>query len=278
VTEDSAGHRSTLSLVRYEQGVATTVVFHTQERPFAPAAAHFPQPETVVIVFGGRRFVWHATEPREGEELFPTVTTMIADPNDYEAERLAMERFLSAVAWWTSQPIEYRIEGGAGVPQEMDPPVATARRRGLGNHVYEAPHELVVEDDAELRRVLGYHREGLNTGSSYFKFLAFWNALDIACSDYAGNLRGWIDANAANLVVLRNGDDGIVDWWDHLHNERRSALAHATRDRPGLEIDPDNPAHRQSLERDGNFLRELTRVRVRERWGDRPVWQRRRRA
>jgi hypothetical protein len=264
--------------MRYEQAVRTTVVFHTQRPPYTVL---YPEPETVVIGFEGRRFVWHAPEPsggEGGEERFPTVTTTIENANDYSAERLAMERFLSAVSWWTEQAIEWQTAAGAGVPQEMDPPVATALRRGLGNHLFDAPGELVVEDDPALRRVLGYHREGLNTGSPFFKFLAFWNALDIACDNYPDCLRGWIRTNVANYEYLRNGDEPPPnDWWDHLHNERRSAVSHATRDRPGLEIDPDDPEHQAGLECDGNFLRELARIRVRERWGIRPVWQRRRR-
>jgi hypothetical protein len=176
--------------VRYEVAVRTNLVFHTQRLPYRQP---FPDPETVVIEFEGRRFVWHALGPNaEGEDRWPTVTTMVVDSNDYAAERLAMERFLSAVAYWTSQPIESLTSGGAGGTQEMDPPVVNALRRGYGNSLYDTPSELVVIDDARLKRVLGYYREGLNTESPFFRFLAFWNALDVACDDYPGRLPAWI--------------------------------------------------------------------------------------
>ena len=261
--------------MRYEQAVRTIVAFHTRQRPYGddPLAA-----ETVVIRFGGRRFVWHAMADDGGGSWFPTVTTMIEDANDYAAERLDMERFLSAISWWTGRGIEIETAAGAGRPDEMDPPVATARRYGLGTSLYEATYELVVDDDQALRRVLAYHRQGLNTGGAFFRFLAFWNALDIACDNYDGTLPAWIRASMPDHAHLRGGDEAPPeDWWTHLQNERRSAVAHAVRDGRGDELDPDDPDDRSKLWTDARLLQDLVGIRVRERWGERPVWQRRQR-
>jgi hypothetical protein len=257
--------------------VQTNLVFHTQRRPYG---VPFPEPETVVIEFEGRRFVWHALGPNaEGEDRWPTVTTVVADADDYAGERLAMERFLSALSFWTRQPIEVVTAGGAGFPQEMDAPVVNGLRRGLANHLYEAPREIVVANDVQLKRVLGYFREGLNTESPFFSFLAFWNALEVACDDYPEGLPGWIRTTAPRCAHLRGGNDPPpADWWEHLHNERRSAVAHAVRE-PGRgpDLDPDDPDDQGKLGRDARMLEDLVSLRIHERWGAHPVWQRRHR-
>jgi hypothetical protein len=230
----------------------------------------------VVIAFEGRRFVWHVIPDDAGGGWFPTVTTMVANVDDYSAERLAMERFLSAVSWWTTRGIEFETAAGAGVPQEKDPPVATARRFGFGVSVSEAPHELVVLDDPALKRVLAYCREGLNTGAAFFRFLAFWNALDIACDDNDGGLPVWINATMPNFAHLRGGvQPPPDDWWEHLNNDRRHAVAHAVRDGRGPEIDPDDPDDRAKLWTDARLLKDLVGIRVHERWGNHPVSLRR---
>jgi hypothetical protein len=260
-------------VVRYEAAVETYITFHTQQPPYRIA---FHDPETVVIEYEGRRFVWHALGPNDaGEERWPVVTTMVADPDDYADERLAMARFLSALAFTTGQAIEVVITGGAGHKHEMDTPFVNALRRGLGNHIHGAPAEVVALDDPRLKLVLAYHREGLNVGSPFYKFLAFWNALDVACEDAQGGLRAWIRATAPGFAHLRTDLPAPDDWWTHFQNDRRSAVAHAVRDPGrGVDLDPDDPADRGNLGTDALMLRHLVQVRIRERWGDHVVWSR----
>jgi hypothetical protein len=187
--------------VRYEVALVTNLAFHGGPE-FAPAIRDLPKPETVTIEFEGRRFVWHAVPPLETDlggrtgllhrvrrhlaeglgraarkletvhrqDRGPTVTTPIDDMDDYEAERLATARFLSAVVYETREAVEVQAGGGAGVPAEFDPPVATALRR-FGDRIVHAPAEVVVVRDDQLRLVLGYYREGVGTDSPYFKFL-----------------------------------------------------------------------------------------------------------
>jgi hypothetical protein len=298
--------------VRYEVAVVTNLALHT--RPdFAPRLDDRPQPETVVIEFEGRRFVWHAVPPLEldtrpqggmfararrllaralgtaalkletvhRQERGPTVTTPIDDMNDYEAERLATARFLSAIAYETRQAVEVEAGGGAGVPAEFDPPVATALRQ-FGDYLQQAPAEVVVVDDDRLRLVLGYCRycrEGLSTESPYFKFLAFWNALEVAADDLAGGLESWVQQTMKAHSGLGNHvDPPPADWWDRLLNERRHAAAHAIRDpwRGVPDLDPDDPDVRSSFYNDARMLDDLVRLRVRQRWGDHAVYFRRR--
>jgi hypothetical protein len=261
--------------VRYEVAVRTNLTFHTQNPPHR---IPFPEPETVVIDFEGRRFVWHALGPNDdGDDRWPVVTTMVADAGDYEGERVAMQRFLSALAFSTSQPVEVLTEGGAGWPLEMDRPVVNALRRGFANHLFRAPGEVVVEQDDRLRLVLGHFREGLNSGSPFFTFLAFWNALDVASEDYDGGMPSWIRATAPDHAHLRPGQEPQPDdWWTYLQNDRRSAVAHAVRDPGrGVDLDPDDPNDRAKLAGDTRMLQSLVEARVRERWGTYAVWMRR---
>jgi hypothetical protein len=263
-------------MARYDVAVNSDLAFHTRKPPFA--ASDFPGPETVAIDFEGRRFVWHTVppDPLTGQERGPTVTTMVADPNDYEAERVAMARFLSALAYATRQSIEVVSGGAAGVPAEFDPPVATALRH-FGAHMHEAPAEIVVVDDDRLRLVLGYYREGLGTDSPYFRLLAFWNALEIACEDFDGKMRAWVRATMEEYPHLRGGDEPApADWWTHFTEERRHAVAHAVRSEGrGDDLDPDDPDTRARFYRDARLFEDLVRMRVGQRWGDYAVHRRR---
>jgi hypothetical protein len=245
-------------MARYEVAIDTEITFHTTRRPFA--AADFPEPETVTIEFEGRRFTWHVLPPENGQDFHPTVTTMIADANDYADERIAMERFLSAVAYMTRQKIDVIVSGAAGMPGELDPPVVRQPKGGFGPRLHEAPREVVVAEEARdrLRLVLGYCREAFNAASPYLKFLAFW---------------------MIEYPHLRGGDMPLPDdWWNYLWNERRGAIAHAIRDpdRPE-DLDPDDPDMQGRFGTDARLLDDLVHMRVQERWGEHPVMRLRRR-
>jgi Methylamine utilization protein MauJ len=286
--------------MRYDVAVQTNLSFHTKAHP-GPLQDLPHRPETVAIEFEGRRFLWHAVPPlrvdflpqgrlRRARELaanalrrvagsidrpvwqerYPTVSTPITDANDYEAERLAMARFLSALAYETRRPIEVETGGAAGVPAEFDPPVATAVRSGLVTHPHEAPAEVVVVNDDRLRLVLGYYREGLGTESPYFKFLAYWNALEVACDDLGAGASTWVRTTMQKAPGLaRSTSAPPGDWWTHLKDGRRHAVAHATRDpKYGVpDLDTDDPATRASYYGDAGTLDDLVRLRVHERWG-----------
>lgn len=229
-----------------------------------------PQPETVAIDFEGRRFVWHAIEPDEaGTEYWPTVTTIVGEDEDETEVAQAFERFCSALAYIEQTSIEPLGYGGAGWAGEMDPPVARHFRRGLAGHLHGAPTEVIVQGDDRLRVCLAHFRDGLNTSSPFFRFLAFWNALDVACDDYPGRLPAWVAANAAARWNEEEGENPApTDVWEYLTESGRHAIAHAVRDGRGPEIDPDDPEDRVRLGRDAALVRQLVGQRIRERWGD----------
>lgn len=257
--------------MRYEVAVRTPIAFCMQR-----LGLERPPPEDVVIEFEGRRYVWHATHVGpDGEECWPTVTTMVENSDDYEPERRAMERFLSAVSFHWGESLEVVNVAGAGWPGEMDRPVAVSVRSGDIRHLHEAPLELVVDGDERLTRVMGYYRDAEATASPFYRFLAFFNALDVACEDFDGALPRWV-AQARGHEYLWGDDSPPDDLWPYINDERRHAVAHAVRDRDRPELDPNDPALRGRYFRDSKVVAVLVKDRVRERWGQHAVWGRRR--
>ena len=257
--------------MRYEVAVRTPIAFCTQR-----VGLERPPLEDVVIEFEGRRYVWHATHVGpDGEECWPTVTTVIVNGDDYRAERHAMERFLSAVSFYWEESLEVMSVAGAGWPGEMDRPVAVSTRSGDVRHLHEAPLELVVEGDERLTRVMGYFRDAESTASPFYRFLAFYNALDVACEDFDGALPAWVRQARGHEYLW--GDEGRpAELWTYMNDERRHAVAHAVRDRDRPELDPNDPAARARFYRDSKVLAVLVKDRVRERWGAYVVRERRR--
>jgi Methylamine utilization protein MauJ len=258
--------------MRYEVAVETHLVFHTQApaRPIWELAA---EPETVVIEFEGRRFVWHANErDADGTEYWPTVTTMVANPDDYWPERVAVQRFLSALVYRTRISIEVIGAIGAGPPGERDPAHLRQPRRGVGAFMHSAPAEVVMVNDDRLRTTLAHFREGLTTSSPFFRFLGFWNALDVACEDYPGRLPAWIPDPAERLWFRRGPDPPPADIWEYLRTSSRNAIAHAIPRPPVLALDPDEPEDRRRLGADATLLEVLAEERIHERWGSYAVY------
>jgi hypothetical protein len=253
--------------VRYEVAVQTPIALYTQR-----LRLERPPPEDVIIEFEGRRFVWHATHfGPEGEECWPTITTLVENSNDYAPERVAMERFLSAVSFYFGEGLEVVNTGGAGWPGEMDPPVARSARSGDIRHLHEASLELVTDGDERLTRVMGYYRDGHATASPFYRFLAFYNALDVACEDFDGGLPAWIRMQAGRHAYHWGNEEPPVDLWTYVQDENRHAVAHAVRHDPGLpELDPNDPVARGRFHRDSQLLADLVKDRVRERWGPMP--------
>jgi hypothetical protein len=81
--------------------------------------------------------------------------------------------------------------------------------------------------------------------------------------------------NAGSILAPRHVND---DWWTHVFNERRSAIAHAVRDpdRPE-DLDPDGPDMQGRFGLDAPLLDDLVHMRVQERWGQHAVMRLRRR-
>lgn len=118
--------------------------------------------EPVEVWFQRRKFTWHPGD----EETYAVVTTAIADPSDYEAERLATERFLSALTY-DSLAATVLFESATGF--ERDTPVIKQPRRPA--HLHRVAPELVVgNSDPDLAKCLALfvrptHRAATHTSS-----------------------------------------------------------------------------------------------------------------
>src|SRR5207247_2321755 len=100
------------------------------------------------------------------------------DQGEDLAARDAAERLLSALAFYLDEPAE-GLSYGLGEATSPLEPASTRRERGdFGWRLSEPPDEVVVRPELNVRLALAYYREGLNSGSPFYRFLSFWNCLD----------------------------------------------------------------------------------------------------
>lgn len=147
---------------------------------FYDAAASFDVAEQTVIMFAGHRFVWHSNgeEHERGDPCWPTVTLMVPDADNYAGERLATNQFLSAMSFTLNYPMSVITSAATGFKGELDPALLRQPSPSVGMIVTNAPTEITVESDQRLRLVLALFREGRSADSPFYRFLAYFNALD----------------------------------------------------------------------------------------------------
>lgn len=225
-------------------------------------------PETVGIEFEGRLFVWHAFEPRDDpdfgyEEFGPSVTVVTHEDDDERAAANDLQRFLSALAFWLDQPAEAVSFGGSGETDPYHPAIARARRTHAGLLAAKPPDAIVLRPETNLRLAVGYYREGMNAGSPFYRFLAFWNCLDAAFNVET-------DSTPRDDFIRREAPR--LAWrWDNsrhpfpadpasdLERDSRHAVAHVLRPPGRRTIDPDLAEDRVRLDLEANLLKWLVR-------------------
>jgi hypothetical protein len=223
-------------------------------------------PESVRIEFNGREFGWLVPASHPGEpESGPTVTTLVdRDVEDAWLEASeATQRFISALAFHFDTRMETPpTSGGSGEIDLLHPWGAVDVRDTYGIELHVAPRSVVVADDSRLRLALALYREGLNAGSPFYRFLAFWNALDAA---FDGD-------ESARDEFLGTGSrwhphyltEGVAT---HLRMNSRHAIAHVIREAGRTVVDPDIPADRERLDLEGRqWLRDLARNAIESTW------------
>lgn len=219
--------------------------------------------EPVDVWFQGRKFTWHPGD----HETYPVITTLIEDDSNYQAERLATERLLSALTFDNKSAIVLH-EGATSHKREGDAAVLRQPRRPA--LIHRVAPELAVDRDSDLAICLALFREANSTKSFALSFLSFWKAIEVAIG--RERFRPWVEENAAILeeAWLRGGAQPQEDWFAYL-NESRIAAAHAVPNGDdAFQIDPDDPDVRQRLAADSSKVRILAMRAVEERW-PRPV-------
>lgn len=256
-------------MARCEIALRSNVAFHNRTRFLLSDPR---TPEQAVIEFEGREFVWHPNSDAKGfngEELWPGVTVVVEDSDDYVEEMGLMHRFLSALAYGYQMPMEVLMLGGSGNADPKAPPTPRYPRRGLADHLHPAPAAVEVVSDARLRLVLALYREGLNSESPFYRFLSMWNALDAVLDNDRTRIETFINAEAPRQATRRHAYAAPPpDWAEYLYDSNRNAIAHAVR-QPGKPLlDPDDPADRRRLNLDCHLLDDLVRIAVGQRWPD----------
>lgn len=267
MTQEPAEDRTPVLPGRYEVAIATDVGWVAPREPgeniFTSPAR---QPETTVIEFDGRRFVWHALRTAHDDKLcWPVISVMIANVNNPDADLIATNRFISALVFVTKQAMSYVTSSTTGFKAELDPPFL-GQPGAAPTLLMEAPTEIVVEDDERLRLVIALIREAAAAESPFYRFLAFYNALDAAFDSVAGDRQSFIDAALAD-VDKPAGHHPTFTWSNYLHDSLRNAVAHTIRNRPGSRsLNPDDFADRRALDEASRHVEVLARRRVGERW------------
>jgi hypothetical protein len=188
-------------------------------------------PETVVIRFKERDFVWHhIPDDIHGQHYAPGLSIVAFDNDDYRTALPELtERFLSALAFLLNQPIGVALYGGSGIIDPFAPP--GPRERALfGGMISDPPGEIEVVDDHHLRLALGLYREGLNADSPFYSFLAFSNALEAAFQGNRGATDKFVNATSPQRrwrwpEEIPFPDDPAAT----LRESSRNAIAHVIR-------------------------------------------------
>ncbi len=149
--------------------------------------------DPVTIAFEGWRFTWH---PGSGEVL-PVVTVPIDDSENYEEERFAMERFLSALSFQFGYGVTVYSAAASGIKKELDSPLLQQPR--LKGTIFPAPDAIELADASrELSLCLALVREGMSSSSRALAYLTYWKAVEVAIGDPEHkSCRGRSPANAA---------------------------------------------------------------------------------
>ncbi len=233
-----------------------------------PRGEPFAVAEQTVIMFDGYRFVWHANgeDRKRGDPCWPTVTVMASDPDDYANETHATNRLISVMTFAFDHPMTIEDAVATGYKSEFDPPLLRQPSSSLGMVVITAPTAISVGGDARLRLVIALFREARSANSAFYRFLAYFNALDAAFDNNEKARDDFVRTSLATSPVVAEISATPSDWSHHLKDNLRNAVAHAVR-RPGKPVlDPDDLRDRSQLDQASGMLAELVRRRVRERW------------
>ena len=132
--------------------------------------------------------------------------------------------------------------------------------------IVSAVSTIRVDEDPRLRLVLALFREGRSADSPFYRFLAFYNALDAAFdNDELARDSTIREILSGGPTPRGQGADGF-DWADYLRDALRNAVAHAVRRAGKPVLNPDDLADRNALNEASATVVRLLRRRVNDRW------------
>lgn len=242
-------------MARFEAAVETSLAFSSNE-------LLVPAREPTTIEFDGYSFVWHPNDgvDTEGDTSWPTVTVM-SKSTDYRAEMQATNRFLSALSHLYDVPIAVLATSATGFKGEFDSPLLHQPLGPFTRILVGPPSSIVVLPDQRLRLVLALEREARSSRSAFYRYLAYYNALDASFDGNASALAAFADSH-----IEGSPPDNDPSWSFYLTQSLRHALAHTVRDEGRLVLDPDESDDQIKLAIATERLLELLRLRTRDRW------------
>lgn len=223
--------------------------------------------EPVAIWYEGRRFTFFPGD----RDHYAVVTVPFANANDYREERVATERFLSALCFHVGHPIRVVLDSASGFKGEFDAPLLWQPR--WMRSFTDVARELVVENDPRLQLALGLYREGMSATSPALRVLGFWKVVEVALgvTDDKSEFREWM----SSAIDEASGEWGMPEGeapktpgeWFLWLNDSRNAASHGLRDWAGkLTHDPHDPDTRRRLQMDADRLQSLARRAVLDSW------------
>lgn len=258
-----AGDKGAATKGRYEVAMDTPVVL--DRRPdWAPLERLLREPEPVSVTFEGRRFTWFPGDA----ECMPVATVPIASSDDYLAERIAMERFLSAVSFLSRRPVMVETTGGAGFKREFDAPIL--RQPWSMRFVVNVSVALDLPADPDLHLALGLYREAMSSRLSAFQVLGYWKVVEVALNARK-DLADWLPDAVSEVRARWELDAGETarteQEWVKWLRDSRNAAAHGVREwADALTHDPHDPDVAARLRVDASRLETLARKAMCERW------------
>ena len=243
-------------MARLELGLVTSLRFATR---IDEASADLVSQS---IAFAGRLFVWH--DPDFDHD--PALTVLHADTaTERSAAAEDAQRLLSGLSYAFETAIETVITGGSGETDAWWRPHVSTPRSSYGLVVMRAPATVSIVQERRARQAIALCREALGARSPFYRFLALWNALDVALPD-ASRRRSYLDTRTPHAWSIHRQSDPVPPRpSEYFWESSRNAVAHAVRaSRP--EVDPDVPGDRARLRDDAHVLLPLVRTAIEAAW------------
>jgi hypothetical protein len=263
---------------RIEVAVRSPIRFHSWDERFAPPATMLGKAErATAIEFDRLTMVWHMPErgSPDDPEPGPTVTVVYEEAAERET-REAVQRFLSALAFIADERVE--AEGtniGSGESDPLAPAIWRQPSDVAVGMMFPAPRRIVVAPDERLRLVLALYREALNTGSPFYRYLAFWNVVDAVHDGAKAKVNAYLRREAPRLAKRWSRTTPLPanTVVEYLRRQVRDALAHVIPDdQSKVPLDPDLPDARRRFHEDARLMKDLARTAVSERWPNSVEW------
>lgn len=209
------------------------------------------------------------------------ISVFLENRHEPHRAQLAINRFLSAMAWKEGSPFVTLggVIGGARPADKDNPRFNWREGRILRGGIISTFDFEQLQDPPEDRQklALALYREGLNSNNDFYRFLSFFKILNIGYAN-GHEQANWINVNHNNVwshmaqTRLQELQKTVPDVGLYLLRKGRDAIAH-TFSQPIL--DPDLPTDREDVRRNTYLMEGLAQTFIQEELGvpsQRKIW------